>query len=183
MGEPDAHTPTDLKWCQRVDEIVTNGWSPKELPAVIAPGILIGGARQAEEPEILHSLGVTHILNMASGICATGSHTYDERFTYMGIDADDDPAYDLLGKHFAEASDFLCKCRAVNGCLFIHCMAGINRSGAMALAFLIADGMDLLSAVRHGHRVRGPILWNKGFQLQLVRFARERDMLHDDAPA
>ncbi|KAJ1633143.1 protein-tyrosine phosphatase-like protein [Pavlovales sp. CCMP2436] len=178
MREPDRHTSNELKWASRVDQIVNRGFDPKPLPCEMAPDLLLGGFTEAQDVQLLQRLGVTHVLNMACGVAQTGPSFYGGSLQYREVDADDDASYCLL-EHFDVAYAFLRECRVAGGRMFIHCMAGINRSGAMALAFLIADGMDLLSAARHGLRVRGPICWNKGFQLELAGFARERGMLRE----
>jgi hypothetical protein len=173
MAEPDMHTAGDMRWAAQVDAIVGHGYALKKLPVELAPDLLLGSYAEAQDPEGLAALGVTHVLNMASGVgMETGASFYGDHCAYKAIDADDDASYDLIGQHFGECYAFLKLARAERGRLFIHCMAGINRSGAMSIAFLVADGMDLLSAARHAHELRGPICWNK-----VRRAVVERDAL------
>jgi len=185
MDLPDDSTPEDLRWGVRIDEIVHTEPLRHQLPCELAPDLYLGSVSEALNTGKLKSLGITHVLNMASGagMVPTGQQLYGDSVAYYAVPADDDASYDLL-EHFDECRAFQGDCRAKGGKLFIHCMAGINRSGAMAVALLVADGWDLLDAIRHAHARRGAVVWNKGFQLQLVRFARKRGRLGDiDAAA
>jgi predicted protein tyrosine phosphatase len=163
-----------------VDDIVNDGFERKTLPVELAPYLLLGGIAEAQDVDLLAKLNCTHVLNMAcgAGTIRTGPDFYGDDVEYLEVDADDLPAYELIEPHFEACHAFLASCRQRNGRLFIHCMAGINRSGAMGIAlYMVAEATDLLSAVRHCHALRGPICWNQGFQLQLVQFARARSLL------
>ena len=60
----------------------------------------------------------------------------------------------------------------------VHCAGGMNRSGVLAVAYAMESRRwPLLDAVAHCAGARGPILWNAGFQQELVDFARENDLL------
>ena len=56
----------------------------------------------------------------------------------------------------------------------LHCFAGMNRSVALAVAYLLLkERMTLRSAVRLLAERRGWVLSNDGFMHQLVRLARD----------
>jgi protein-tyrosine phosphatase len=56
--------------------------------------------------------------------------------------------------------------------VFVHCEAGINRSGTIvAAAMMYFAGMNLLDAAQQLKRQRGIIMTNATFQEQLVEFA------------
>ena len=64
------------------------------------------------------------------------------------------------------------------GRCLVHCAGGMNRSGVLAVAYAMESRRwPLLDAVAHCAGARGPILWNAGFQQELVDFARENDLL------
>ena len=57
-------------------------------------------------------------------------------------------------------------------------MAGINRSGAVAVAAVAyLERVSVLTAVEQVHRVRGPILTNYGFRHRLVDWGRKNNCL------
>lgn len=63
------------------------------------------------------------------------------------------------------------------GAVLVHCSAGINRSGLLGLAYVLAHTRrPLLSVLEAALRSRGPLLWNRGFQRQLVEFAHREGL-------
>ena len=62
--------------------------------------------------------------------------------------------------------------------VLVHCVAGVNRSGLIAAAALMVnDGVDVVKAVERVKVARGTLLYNKGFQRQLVELAHEEGRL------
>ena len=57
--------------------------------------------------------------------------------------------------------------------VLVHCVAGINRSAALCIAHLIAEGRTLVEAFETVYSVRPIVLSNAGFCRQLVDFARQ----------
>lgn len=93
------------------------------------------------------------------------------------MDAADDESYNML-QHFDRASQFIDRAKFGEGRCLVHCAMGINRSGAICAAYIIADQrMKLLDAVRLMKQRRGTVLCNRGFQRLLIRFARQRGLL------
>ncbi|CAK9004042.1 unnamed protein product [Durusdinium trenchii] len=63
------------------------------------------------------------------------------------------------------------------GRLFVHCEAGVNRSGSLCLAYHAAtSGMTLLESAQHCKARRGRICTNPAFQLQVFGFARKHQL-------
>uniref|UniRef100_A0A8C3M8K8 Dual specificity protein phosphatase n=1 Tax=Geospiza parvula TaxID=87175 RepID=A0A8C3M8K8_GEOPR len=121
------------------------------------PNIYVGDAKTT-----LQSLKITHILNAADGPYSinTGAKYYaDLQIEYYGVEAFDDPAFDL-SIFFYDAANFIRK-------VFVHCAMGVSRSATLVLAFLmIHENMTLVDALKtvSAHRNICP---NTGFLSQL----------------
>ncbi|MEQ2278267.1 hypothetical protein XENORESO_015236 [Xenotaenia resolanae] len=123
------------------------------------PNVYIGNEVAARDRGVLHSLGITHIVNAAHGptnpsnvpcfYVNTGSHFYrDMTVDYYGVEADD-------------ATDFILRR------VFVHCLMGVSRSATLVLAFLmIVEGLHLQEAVA-AIRQHRDICPNPGFLMQL----------------
>jgi len=88
-------------------------------------------------------------------------------------------------RHFARAHAFVESARSSGGRCLVHCQAGINRSVAVLTAsFMLQERTPLVEAVRRVRAARGrPILSNRSFVRQLVRFAREHSLLEQTVEA
>ena len=150
-----------------------------ELPVQIAPGVLLGDKFCAwDASKLMETHGVTHVLNCAD-TSAKGPIDHESLgLRYMQLDADDDVTYDMIGRHLAEASAFIRSAREESGVCLLHCHAGVNRSGALAIAHLLMDGgLSLVDAVEFCVAARGTVLTNQGFRLQLLRLAHREGRL------
>merc|ERR1712136_164752 len=129
-------------------------------PAEVLPHLLLGSRMHASCPEQLKKQGVTHVLNCASAQVSTGTRLYAPH----GIVYDQFNALaDEVGRQ--------------GGCLFVHCEAGVNRSGTLSVAYHVSrSGMSLLDSARHCKKQRGRICTNADFQVQLFRFALSRNL-------
>ena len=80
--------------------------------------------------------------------------------------------------HFDEAIAFLDKVKKNNGRALVHCNLGVNRSGAIVAAYLMAEqNRTLLEVINYLKLKRFVILCNRGFRRQLIAFARSRGLL------
>ena len=151
---------------------------PRDLPVEILPHLLLSDKRTANDPSLLDAFGVTHLLNVAGRSGITDKMYIRGDDNYLIISAEDEEGYAILPKHFHEALGFINQARESGGRCLIHCMAGINRSGVIAIAALmVSERLDVLEAVRRGKAARGIILTNHSFQAQLVELARQHELL------
>jgi protein-tyrosine phosphatase len=64
------------------------------------------------------------------------------------------------------------------GHVLVHCAMGTNRSAAICLTYIMVDSkINLIQATQLMKDKRGKLLSNRGFQMQLVKFAKERKLL------
>merc|ERR1719331_3206687 len=114
----------------------------------------------------------------------------------MNVNAKDEEGYDMISRHFGTFKAFMDDALAgsssrsssaggatAEACtarpkVLIHCVAGMNRSGVLAVAFVMTMmRWPLLKALRHCLETRGCLLWNESFQEQLVLFAQREGLL------
>eukprot|EP00756_Hemistasia_phaeocysticola_P009660 Hpha_TRINITY_DN14932_c0_g5::TRINITY_DN14932_c0_g5_i1::g.143040::m.143040 len=166
-------------YIKRMNEILRRRKHAYDEPAAdLGEGLFLGDREHAQDFYTLKRRGVSHVLNMAPGMC--GLMCGRDGITVKAIDAEDMEGYDLLGKHFDEARKYIDQSREGGKAVLVHCYAGINRSATISVAYLMAArGMKLLEAVRHAFERRSCILSNTSFREQLVLFAIKNGHLDD----
>ncbi|XP_033887619.1 dual specificity protein phosphatase 13-like [Acipenser ruthenus] len=134
------------------------------------PNIYIGDAYTARDKGTLLNLGITHIVNAAHGIyhINTGAKYYsDTQMHYLGVEADDDPEFDLSPFFYPTAKFIRAGLNSPKGKVFVNCAMGVSRSATLVLAYLmICKNVTLLEAIKAvcEHRDVFP---NSGFLSQL----------------
>ena len=183
-------------WLLKAAEILSA--EPPEritLPCEIMPHLLLSAKLEAGDLTTLRALGVTHVINAAGtvgrarapptppsadGPARRGAIVDYEAagIKYLEIRGEDEEGYPMVKNHFAEVLAFVQGVSAAGGRCLVHCVAGINRSGLMAVALLmVSERLEVLDAVARAKRARGRILWNESFQLQLVALAEREGLL------
>ena len=81
-------------------------------------------------------------------------------------------------QHFEKVFDFIEDARKSHGKAFIHCLMGINRSGALAVAYMMVHkNVGPITAAKLAKKQRNLILTNDHFQRQLIHLANQRGLL------
>jgi len=145
--------------------------------------LYLSGHMEARDFNLLRQLGVTHVLNCAANDIDTNLAYYSGKSNvrqFCGFKAEDDHDYAIM-QHFEEAFAVIEDARNSNGVALIHCQMGINRSGALTVAYIMAHRKcGPVTAVKEVLAKRKYLLSNEEFQKQLVEFARTRDLLELD---
>lgn len=150
-------------------------------PTRLLDHVYIGSQSNAESLRLLRQLRITYVLNCAG---YKGPRPVPNASPYegLGIDyyefqAEDTDSYDIC-RHFPEAFRYIDRVKRQGGTVLVHCALGINRSAAVCLGYLMTSSkIPLLQATRILKDKRRIALANRGFQRQLVRFARSRGLL------
>lgn len=128
----------------------------------ITDKIYLGNEDGQRDLHKLKSLGVTHILNCAAFV----ENFHPGKFIYENLDMDDSIT-ENLSKYFPKAFEFIDKSEIV----FIHCQAGISRSAAILIAYLMYDRKinfeDAFDLVKISRKKINP---NSGFMKQLKSY-------------
>ena len=113
--------------------------------------------------------------------CRTGSAFYGDKIRrYVEFDAEDN-TYDIM-QHFNIVYDVIEEARKSGGRALIHCIMGVNRSGALAVAYtMVHQQWGPITSAVYVRQKRRMLLSNEHFQELLIEFARQRNLLHLDA--
>lgn len=132
----------------------------------ITPTLFLSGAEAPLNAALVSQKGITLIIN------ATLSHACP---TYPGVECVRVPVSDLptanLGTHFERVAERIHGNRA--GGTLVHCAAGMSRSPALVMAYLMRyRGVTLRQAHRWVQESRPYIRLNAGFWDQLLQYER-----------
>jgi len=155
--------------------------APPMYPVQLLDHVFIGSQSNADNIPLLKRLGITHVLNCA------GLRRYDFNKSpyppetgikgFLMISATDHESFNIA-KYFYEAIHFLDRVKKMEGRALVHCHLGVNRSGAIAAAYLMSDQQQtLLQVINYLKLKRFVVLTNTGFRHQLVQFARTKGLL------
>ncbi len=140
--------------------------TPDLQVAEVTDRLFVGSQDAAAEKTLLRSNGITHVLNVGVGIQCFFADT----FKYKVVEILDVPEEDLASK-LDVCVGFICEAIAENDSnrVFVHCNAGVSRSCAVVIAFLLAEGLadDYDAALAIVKRRRKRAKPNRGFERQL----------------
>lgn len=166
------------------------GRSPCWPAEIVKDWLYLGGQVHASNEEFVKESGCLHMLN-----CATPeARGVTEGVRYHELCAQDNMRYKLLSRHMEEAHEFLRE--AGSEPILVHCYAGMNRSAALVVSYLMVYGpnlpptkdeeaktdgdlaMSFDEAVRYVLEKRPYALSNPNFVQQLAEF---EDSWHEES--
>ncbi|ETV97505.1 hypothetical protein, variant 1 [Aphanomyces invadans] len=140
--------------------------------------LFVGGASVASQRDVLEQHGITHVINCAASVTP---NYFPHVFDYYRLRLRDHATQDIH-QHFYSIFQFIDMARSRRGKVFIHCVKGISRSPAMAIAYLMArEQLGLYPALELVRSSRPVIDPNAGFIFQLNEWDSLR-RLHTKQP-
>ena len=174
-------SPELNKYYNKIVRMVTKSIRPHVISKIL-DHLYLGSMIDCTNKIKLQNLGVTHVINTAEhNTAGITKEWYGHAVEYMGFSSDDDDKYPIM-QHFQQVFEFIEMARKCGGTCFIHCMAGINRSGVLATAYvMVHKDIGPITAVEYVLKRRGTILTNRGFIEALITFANDIGLLNKDA--
>uniref|UniRef100_A0A3B3QHE8 Dual specificity phosphatase 19b n=1 Tax=Paramormyrops kingsleyae TaxID=1676925 RepID=A0A3B3QHE8_9TELE len=124
----------------------------------------------AHDLDTLKELKVSHILNVGYGV----ENISPDLFVYKTLNILDLPETDITS-YFHETSQFIDQVKAEGGVVLVHCNAGVSRSAAIVIGYLMSrEGLAFNAALALVKAARPAIRPNPGFYEQLKDY-RECD--------
>lgn len=173
------------KLAEVLDSKPLSYFKPGEQPARLSDWLFLGDLDEAMDLQLLQDRGITGVVNLvgwwqlASAIGVESSDDPVEMLTsfyegnkiaFCAREALDNMSYELVDNDWPAVKETLQQWKQERRKVLVNCKAGHNRSACMVVCWLIVcEGMDLLSAASHVSTLRGNILSNHSFRLQLVR--------------
>jgi len=141
----------------------------REEVCEIVPGVFQSNWKGAESWRSLEALGITHVV---STLEADGN-PFPRDISYLNLVFEDEEDVDP-SPHFDAACGFMRLALTSKGgagkCL-VHCAAGVSRSSAITIAFLVREQHFSLREAFVLLRERRPICWpNTGFMRRLIGY-------------
>ena len=166
---PDFSTTLGIPLCPKCWKVPVKKDKPFGFQAEIdqiTPKIYLGNEEAQKKKAVLKALGVTHILVIGRGLYQL--HKND--FTYENFEIDD-CIEENIGQFFDQAFDFI---EAADGRVFVHCGAGISRSGSIVIAYIMRkEGKSYEEAVSFVRERRSSVKPNDGFVKQLIDYGEK----------
>ncbi|CAF1100249.1 unnamed protein product [Rotaria sp. Silwood1] len=145
---------------------------PNVGPSQILPFLYLGSQEDVLSTKVMQDHHITHVINVSiSGQRAPFLDENDDEH-FLRIPVNDCLNAQLL-PYFDQAFSFIEKARLNNGRVFIHCLAGISRSPALAVAYIMRHlNLSVDDAYRYIKARRSHISPNFNFMGQLSEYER-----------
>ncbi|XP_068097425.1 dual specificity protein phosphatase 8-like [Hyperolius riggenbachi] len=133
----------------------------------ILPHLYLGSQNDVMDQEVINQNGITHVLNVSCS-CPKPAFISDNHFLRIPIN---DSYCEKILPWLTAAVEFIGKVQLVNGKVLVHCLAGISRSAAVAIAYIMRSmGLSLDDAYRFVKEKRPTISPNFNFLGQLLEY-------------
>ena len=135
----------------------------------IIEGIYLGDHIAASNKFILQRHGITHILQVASGMYPK----FPGKFVYKTVNIDDISSANLK-QHFIACHRFIDAAISSGGTVLVHCWAGVSRSATIVITYLMQKhNASMQQCTDHVRAQRWFINPNPGFKKQMKLYERE----------
>lgn len=166
----EAAPPSSHSVQTRIDDRAMSEILPRKL--------YLGSMHDAHDLAWLQATGVTLVLTVATLDPYDAAELADRLagadIAHCVYDVVDTPEQDLL-PFFPVWNRVIAEhLRADKGPVLVHCMAGISRSAAAVIAFLVAGQGGLRAALEHVTRQRPVVSPNDGFLAQLSHWEQQQ---------
>lgn len=166
------HVNSVLGERERLYSIVKQGTCDE--PSEVLDRLYISSRVFASDKRQLASYGITHIVNVSE--C---DECYPEKFEYLSFpEVEDNKNQDLTDVFIISAAFIDAALISPRARVLIHCVAGVSRSAAIALGYMMHKGQRLVDAYEQLHAARPLIMPNVGFLKQL--FQLEQRLFKDE---
>ena len=149
---------------------------PVEQPGEVIPGLFLGDLDDANDIPKLKKRRIKAVLNLCPERIDGWYSGLPERLRSEGVAHLPLPAQDMRG--FDMCTEVIPQgCKFIDnylveggGGVLVNCWGGVNRSTTVLVAYLVLQkGQSLQDAVTAATNVRGKVLTNRHFRLQLAR--------------
>jgi hypothetical protein len=138
--------------------------------SLIQPGLYIGNRKGALNLAQLKALGIRRVIQIQN---AEVQPFFPGEFTYQRFHLPDSPSSNITTV-LPHALPFIAQGLALNEPVFVHCDAGVSRSGSVIVAYLMASrGSSFDEAAAAARAGRYCIKPNTGFESQLRSLSLE----------
>ncbi|KAL4700950.1 dual specificity protein phosphatase 16 [Rhinopithecus roxellana] len=139
-------------------------------PTRILPNLYLGCQRDVLNKELMQQNGIGYVLN-ASSTCPKPDFIPESHFLRVPVN---DSFCEKILPWLDKSVDFIEKAKASNGCVLVHCLAGISRSATIAIAYIMKRmDMSLDEAYRFVKEKRPTISPNFNFLGQLLDYEKK----------
>jgi len=133
--------------------------------------LYISNMRAAADVSLLLRFQITCVVNVSEK--RTTAAVADDHIHHIHIPVADSPLT-ALGDHFHRVADTIESVRRSHGRTLVHCNAGVSRSAALCIAYLMTHRRHTLREAHAWLRARRPIVRpNAGFWRQLIDYEME----------
>lgn len=139
----------------------------------IVPNVFLGpyACAMKKQFDLLKQTGITHIICVRQEEEARFvKPNFENDFKYLVVNISDDSSENII-KHFPEVCAFLDSALSEGGRILMHGNAGISRSGALLIAYIMQrHNLSYTEALRLVQLRRFCVSPNEGFQAQLMEY-------------